>query len=123
MLTSEDLKQLSSLLDEKFEKNNEILRAEIVQSAESVKSELRAEITQLAESIRDEIVQSNVELREATAMSISQLRKYVNQLQDDVSQLHKNVSQLRNDVSQHHRRLKNRLLCGYAYQIYMLASA
>ena len=117
MLTPEDLKQLSNLLDEKFEKNNAILRMEIVQSAESVKTELRAEIAQTAESIkaelraeiaqtaeslRNEIVQSNTELREATSMSISQLRE---------------------DLQKHHYKLKTLLLFGYFQQIVLLASA
>ena len=102
MLTSEDLRQLSSLLDEKFEKNNAILRMEIVQSAESVKTELRAEIAQTAESLRNEIVQSNTELREATSMSISQLRE---------------------DLQRHHYKLKTLLLFGYFQQIVLLASA
>ncbi len=128
MLTSEDLRQLSSLLDEKFEKNNAILRAEIVQSAESVKTELRAEIAQTTEILRAEINQSaesvKAELRAEIAQTTETLRSDIAQSNAELREATSmSISQLHKDMKTHHNSLKSRLLCGYAYQIHLLASA
>lgn len=89
MLSKEDLRLISDLLDEKFDVNNAKLRKEMAQGNAKLRDELRSEMGQLASDLRTEmaqsnaklrdelhteIVQANSELREGIALSIAKLR-------------------------------------------------
>lgn len=112
MLNKEDLRQLSDLLDEKFEANNAVLRAEMAEGNARLREELRAEMAEgnakLREELRAEMNQTADKLREEMNLGIAQLRGDMvkentllkEQMASGFAQLNSRLAHVETDVAQ-----------------------